>query len=85
MNNATTEQGKETRARIYEFVVDYIQQHGYPPTIREIADGVYLSSTASVHTQLLRLFKEGILETDTATGSARAIRVPGYRFTRKEG
>lgn len=84
MNKITTEQGHETRKRIYDFVVDYIQEHGYPPTVREIADGVYLISTSSVHMQLLRLFEEGVLETDTATGSARAIRVPGYKFVREE-
>lgn len=84
MNKITTEQGHETRKRIYDFVVDYIQEHGYPPTVREIADGVYLASTSSVHSHLLQMLESGTLETDAQNGSSRAIRVPGYKFVREE-
>lgn len=83
MNKTTTEQGHETRKRIYDFVVDYIQEHGYPPTVREIADGVYLTSTSSVHSHLLQMLESGTLETDAKNGSPRAIRVPGYKFVRE--
>ena len=84
MNRPTTEQGRDTREKIYGYVVDYIAEHGYSPTVREIADGVYLSSSSAVHNQLIRMFAEGTLETDAKTGTPRAIRVPGYQFV-KEG
>lgn len=84
MNKTTTEQGYETRKRIYDFVVDYIQEHGYPPTVREIGDGVYLASTSSVHGHILQMLENGTLETDAQNGSSRAIRVPGYKFVREE-
>lgn len=84
MNKKTTEQGHETRKRIYGFVVDYIQEHGYPPTVREICAGAYLSSTSSVHGHLLQMLETGMLETDASTGSPRALRVPGYKFVQDE-
>jgi repressor LexA len=37
MHNPTSE-------AIYEFIVIFIEQHGYPPTMREIADGCYISA-----------------------------------------
>ena len=40
---------------IYYFLKNFIKESGYPPTIREIADGVNLSSTATVHTHLKNL------------------------------
>lgn len=70
----------EMKKRIYEFVLAYLSQHGYPPSMREIAAGVSLRSVSTVHTYLQKMFAEGILETDQDTGSSRAIRVPGYRF-----
>ncbi len=46
---------------IYDFIVNYTNTHNYPPTIREIATGVGLSSTATVHTHLNNLMKLGYL------------------------
>jgi len=83
MNEDTRAQGKITREMIYYFIVRYVKKHGYSPTIREIGDGVYLSSSSSVHNHLKRMFDEGILETDDES-SPRAIRVPGYEFRKIE-
>lgn len=74
----------EAKRRIYEFVLAYLSQHGYPPSMREIAAGVGLRSVSTVHTYLQKMFAEGILETDQDTGSSRAIRIPGYRFVRAD-
>lgn len=41
-----------------------IEDHGYPPTVREIADKVGLSSTSTVHGHLDRLEKEGYIKRD---------------------
>lgn len=62
----------------------YIEEHGYPPTRREIGAGVNLKSTSSVHAHMCRMFTEGMLETDSEFGEPRAIRVPGYKFTKEE-
>lgn len=84
MNRATIEKGNQTRQQIYDFVIQYITDHGYPPSFREIGDGVGLSSSSSVHNHLLKMFADGTLETDGGLDRPRAIRVPGYRFV-KEG
>lgn len=85
MKQTTIDQGHETRKRIYDFVVDYIKKHGYPPTVREIGEGVYLTSTSSVHSHLLQMLESGMFETDAKNGSPRAIRVPGYKFVKDGG
>lgn len=85
MNNGEMTRGQETKERIYSYVVDYIKAHGYPPTVREIGNGVHMTSTSSVHSHLLQMVEGGMLETDARNGSPRAIRVPGYRFVRDGG
>lgn len=84
MNRATIEKGQQTRQQIYDFVIQYITDHGYPPSLREIGDGVGLSSSSSVHSHLAKMFADGTLETDGGLDRPRAIRVPGYKFV-KEG
>ncbi|WP_182101729.1 LexA family protein [Niallia taxi] len=41
-----------------------IEVNGYPPTVREIADEVGLSSTSTVHGHLDRLEREGYIKRD---------------------
>ena len=66
--------------KILRFIIGYIQEHGYSPTIREIGDGVGLKSTSSVVHHLNCMLKCGMIETDAGFGSPRAIRLPGYQF-----
>lgn len=74
--------GENVRTRIYDYIVDYLEEHGYPPSVREIADGVGVGSTSTVHHHICIMLKRKELETDAKPGASRAIRVPGYRFTR---
>ncbi|MDO5540585.1 MAG: hypothetical protein Q4F83_11035 [Eubacteriales bacterium] len=83
MNDTSTKCGAEKREQILQYIIAYISQHGYPPTLREIGKGVGLKSTSSVQSHLNWMFACGTLETDAA-GSPRAIRVPGYGFIREE-
>lgn len=69
--------------KIYEFVVRYILDHKYPPSIREIGTGVGLKSTSTVHHHLKQMFERGILETDAGVNSPRAIRVPELVIERR--
>jgi repressor LexA len=55
---------------VYNFVKAYIRQHTYPPTLREIADGCYLTPMA-VTRHLERLEGEGKLK--RAPGIPRGI------------
>lgn len=69
------------KEKILTAITTYIQQHGYPPTVREIGEAVALKSTSSVHDYLQRMDTAGII----ALGNGpRAIRVPGWQFERIE-
>lgn len=62
------------------FIKIYINEHGYPPTVREIGAGVGLKSTSSVQSHLAKMLEMGMIETDAGIGCPRAIRVPGMKF-----
>lgn len=79
MRQCNKEYGSEVRKRIYDVVVTYIHEHGYPPTVREIGSVVNLSPSP-VHANLKKMIETGMLETDAGVGSPRAIRVPGHKF-----
>lgn len=49
---------------IYRFILEQQERNGYPPTVREICDGVGLTSPASVHRYLRILKEEGKLSFD---------------------
>lgn len=77
-DRTNVEHGRQMRQRILEMIINYIESHGYPPTIREIGDGVGLSSTSSVVSHIKKMLDDGMLETDAEKpGAPRAIRVPG--------
>ncbi|MDO5569184.1 MAG: transcriptional repressor LexA [bacterium] len=47
---------------VYNYIKDYIKQHHYPPSIRDICKGVDLSSTATVHVHLSHLIEKGYIK-----------------------
>jgi repressor LexA len=54
----------QRQREIYEFVVGYADQHGYPPTVREIGGAVGLASPSTVHAHLANLERAGYLRRD---------------------
>lgn len=68
--------------KILEFIIGYIQEHGYSPNYDEITVGSGLKSKASIHFHIKEMMDLGVLETDAGEGSPRAIRVPGYKFVK---
>lgn len=85
MDITTKQHGEKTRERILAAIISYIEKHGYPPTVREISDIVGLKSTSSTQSHLKRMLIKGMIETDAPESSPRAIRVPGYKFTKAGG
>lgn len=71
----------KTRAAIKEFIVSYMQEHGYSPTFAEIGAAVGLKSKSSVSAHIKRMLETGMIQTDAEFGVPRAIRIPGYHFT----
>jgi repressor LexA len=59
--------------RILDVIRDAVDEHGYPPSIREIGDAVGLTSTSSVHSQLKALQRKGYIRRDPT--KPRAIEV----------
>lgn len=60
---------------VCDFVRSYVKAHKYPPTAREIQQGLSIASLATVHRRLRALQRAGIL--DWTPGVARTIRVVG--------
>ena len=71
------------REEILRYIIDYLQEHGYAPSVREIAGGVGLKSPSSVHRYLVEMINEGILETDAEVGTPRTIRVRGWKYVKE--
>src|SRR2546426_510406 len=40
---------------IWDFLVEYVDRHGYPPTVREIGEAVGLAAPSTVHAHLANL------------------------------
>lgn len=54
----------QRQREVYEFVVRYADDHGYPPTVREIGEAVGLASPSTVHAHLANLERAGYLRRD---------------------
>ena len=59
--------------QIVEYVNQFIAEHGYSPSVREIGAAVGLRSTASVSYHLQALQDKGILQSPGSKGRKRAI------------
>ena len=62
------------QAEIYEFILQYSKEHGYPPSVREISAAVHLKSPSTAHFHLKKLEAEGYIQKDAA--KTRAISLP---------
>ncbi len=51
----------DTQQRILDYIENYIEVNGYPPSVREIGQAVDLKSTSTVHGHLNRLERKGLL------------------------
>ena len=60
----TTAELTGRQREIWSFLVDYVDRHGYPPTVREIGGAVGLASPSTVHAHLANLERAGLLRRD---------------------
>jgi repressor LexA len=67
---------------IWDFVVEYVDRHGYPPTVREIGEAVGLASPSTVHAHLANLERAGLLKRDPT--KPRALELVGRKTERAE-
>jgi repressor LexA len=67
---------------IWQFLVTYVDDHGYPPTVREIGDAVGLASPSTVHAHLANLERAGLLRRDPT--KPRALELLGRAKSARE-
>ena len=60
---------------IWAFLTEYVDRHGYPPTVREIGEAVGLASPSTVHAHLANLQRAGLLRRDPT--KPRALELTG--------
>lgn len=60
---------------IYNFIRSYSDEHGYPPSVREIGAAVGLASPSTVHMHLKVLEEQGLIKRDSK--KPRTIEVMG--------
>jgi repressor LexA len=65
---------KDMKGKVYAFILSFTADKGYPPSVREIASAVNLKSTSSVHNQLQKLEKDGLIKRDPT--KPRALEIP---------
>lgn len=61
--------------QIYDYIVSFTDEHGYPPSVREIGEYVGLKSPSTVHFHLKGLQSAGLIT--QAAGKTRAISISG--------
>ncbi|WP_076462135.1 transcriptional repressor LexA [Limosilactobacillus caccae] len=73
--------GKPTKNKqmaVLSYIHRQVEDHGYPPTVREICSAVGLSSTSTVHGHINRLIEQGFLHKDPSKPRALEITPKGY-------
>jgi repressor LexA len=65
----------DRQQEIWNFLVEYVDGHGYPPTVREIGEAVGLASPSTVHAHLANLERAGLLKRDPS--KPRALELVG--------
>ena len=68
--------------KVLQVIRDSVRQHGYPPSMREIAKAVGLTSTSSVAYQLGVLQAKGYLHRDVGRPRTVEVRLPGQPAVR---
>src|SRR5260221_14203273 len=69
-----TKQDQQRAERILTYIRETIDERGYPPSVREIAEAVGLASTSAAHHHLTKLEREGRLQ--KAATRSRALTIP---------
>ena len=59
--------------QIYDYILTFADEHGYPPSVREISEAVDLKSPSTVHFHLKGLRAAGLIS--QAEGKTRAITI----------
>ena len=67
--------------QIYDYILSFTTEHGYPPSVREIGSAMGLKSPSTVHFHLKGLRAAGLIT--QAEGKTRAITVTDGAHNRR--
>lgn len=73
----------DKKYQTYMFLVNYIKENGFPPSYREIAEGIGVDSIATVMYRLRNLEMMGKIE--VWKDKSHAIRVIEFKFVKPGG
>lgn len=68
--------------QIYDYIISFTDEHGYPPSVREIGEYVGLKSPSTVHFHLKGLQSAGLIT--QAAGKTRAISISNEGQPKKD-
>lgn len=74
-----TNKQNSKQLQILHYIYDTVEKRGFPPTVREICQGVQLSSTSTVHGHLSRLERKGLIVKDATKPRALEITAEGKK------
>lgn len=69
--------------KTYDFIVDYVTENLYAPSIREICEATGFSSSSSVYSHLYSLQHDGYIKIGEEIGQPRSIKLLGYKLVKE--
>ena len=69
-DNAMAETLKGTTKKVYDYIVEYSNEHGYQPSLREIADVTGIKSASTIFYHIEKLEKSGLVKKSAAKNRA---------------
>lgn len=70
--------------QVLEFITQYIQRHGYAPTLSEIAESMGVNAVSTIHEHLERLVQKGFIKKTAGFERGLEIIVNKVRFNENE-
>lgn len=68
---------EERRRKVFQYIADYLDENGYPPSYREIGSAVGIPSTSTVSADVHALIEKKVLSMDrNSYRSLQIVRVP---------
>jgi len=71
------------QAEVYDFILRYTKEHGYPPSVRETTEAVHLKSPSTVFFHMKNLAAKGYFQ--LTSGKGRAITFPQGVLEEEDG
>lgn len=68
---------EEKLEKIYNFIIEYLEANGYPPSVREICSKCDIKSTASAYVYIEKLKQRGLLS--NSPSKKRSLSVPSLK------